>query len=66
MKKLIMAAVLIAAVSLTASVDVYKFKSSMRVYSLAKRGYVVTSFNGELTVDSDTGIATLKALKRNT
>ena len=66
MKKLIMAAVIVAAASLTASVDVYRFKSSMRVYSLAKKGYVTTPFNGELVIDSDTGAATLKALKRNT
>lgn len=66
MKKLIMAVVVIAAASLMASVDVYKFKSSMRVYSLAKKGYVTTPFNGELTIDSDTGVVTLKALKRNT
>lgn len=66
MKKLIMAAAVMLSAAVLASVDVYKFKSSMKVYSLTKKTYTTTSFNGELTIDSVTGEAVLKADKRDT
>lgn len=66
MKKLMMALALIASMMVCASVDVYDFKSSMKVYSLKSQKYVSTAFNGTLTVDTDTGDAVIRATKKDT
>ena len=66
MKKVMMALALIASMVVCASIDVYSFKSSMKVYSLKSQKYVSTSFNGTMTVDTDTGDVVINATKKDT
>lgn len=66
MKKIVMALALIASMCIVASEDVYTFKSTMNVYSLTKQKYVSTSFNGTLTVDTESGEAVISATKKDT
>ena len=60
----IVAAVCAFATTAFASVDVYAFKSTMYVYSLARNTYRVTTLNGTVTVEN--GSATFELTKKDT
>lgn len=66
MKKILVAVLLSLSAVAVATTDVYAFNSTMKTYSLKKQAYVTTSFKGTLTVDSETGEATLDAVKKDT
>lgn len=67
MKKLIMALALIASmVTMGDTVDTYKFKSTIHVYSLAKQKYVSTSLNGDMKINTATGESILSVIKKDT
>lgn len=75
MKKIIMALALIASMSVMASVEVYQFKSSIKLPVIAGsakagyyRNYVTTTMNGTLTVDADStnDVAVIDAIIKKT
>lgn len=67
MKKLIMALALIAStVTSYGSIDTYNFRSSMHTYSLARKCYVTTVFNGSLVINTETGYMEIMGTKKDT